>query len=95
VALDGDLQNLEAMLFAKTDGTFRLVLWLETPSFDPVAARVLDVASQQVTLRLPKGFRARRLMTFEASGAPSARSLSGATSRLAIDDNLSVVEIGR
>jgi hypothetical protein len=47
VALDGELGNLEAMLFAKTDGTYRLVLWLETPSFDPVAARVLDVASQQ------------------------------------------------
>lgn len=95
VAVDGELENLETMLFAKTDGTYRLVLWLETPSFDPVAARVLDVASQQVTLKLPKGFHARRLMTFAASGAPGSRSLSGAASRLAIDDNLSVVEIGR
>jgi len=95
VALDGELQNLEVMLFAKADGTYRLVLWIEVPSFDPVAARALEVARQQVTLTLPPGFRARRLMTFEASGTPDVRNLSGKAPRLAIGDNLSIVEIGR
>jgi hypothetical protein len=95
VTLGGELRDLEAMMFAKADGTYRLVLWLETPSFDPVAARTLDIARQPVTVTLPAGFRARRLMTFEPSGEPSVRRLSGTTPRLEIGDNLSIVEIGR
>ena len=95
VALAGELENLEAMLFAKVDGSYRLVLWVETPSFDPAAARALDVANQQVTLTLPAGFRARRLMTFEDTGTPNVQRLSGAAPRLAIGDNLSIVDIGR
>jgi hypothetical protein len=95
VALDGELQNLEAMLFAKQDGTYRLVLWLETPSVDPLTGRSLDVVAQPVTLKLPAGFRARRLVTFEDSGAPNARGLSGAKLKVSVGDNLSIVDIGR
>ena len=95
LALTGELENLEAMLFAKSDGSYRLVLWLETPSFDPVADRELAVAPQQVALTLPREFQARRVMTFEASGAASVRTLAGSAPRLAIGDNLSIVEIGR
>ncbi len=95
VALDGELEQLETMLFAKGDGSYRLVLWLETPSVDPVAARALEVAARSITLSLPVGFRARRLMTFESSGAPSVRGLSGRAPKLSIDDNLSIVDIAR
>jgi hypothetical protein len=95
VTLGGELTNLESMLFAKGDGSYRLVLWLETPSFDPVAARPIDVADQQVTVKLPSGFRARRLMTFANSGAPNVRSITGAAPRIAVADNLSIVDIAR
>jgi hypothetical protein len=95
IGLNGGLENLEAMLFAKSDGSYRLVLWLETPSVDPKAEREINVAAQQVALKLPAAFRARRLMTFEPSGASSVRALSGAAPRIAVDDNLSIVDIGR
>jgi hypothetical protein len=95
VTLDGELEHLETMLFAKGDGSYRLVLWLETPSFDPAAARALDVARQQINVKLPTGFRMRRLVTFETTGEPSVRKISGAAPKLAIDDNLSIVDIAR
>lgn len=95
IALEGELENLEAMLFAKVDGSYRLVLWLEAPGIDPKLAKLLDVPAQQVALTLPAQFRARRLMTFEPSGAATVRTLTGADSRLDIGDNLSIVDIGR
>ncbi|HEU4781647.1 MAG TPA: hypothetical protein VFS58_17340 [Steroidobacteraceae bacterium] len=94
IALDGELENLEAMLFAKRDGSYRLVLWLEAAAIDPKAGRVLEVAPQQVALTLPGKFRARRLLTFVPSGESNVRVLSGATLRLSIGDNLSIVDIG-
>jgi hypothetical protein len=95
IALDGELENLEAMLFAKSDGSYRLVLWLEIPSVDPKAEREIKVVPQEVALKLPQAFRARRLMTFESSGASSVRALAGAAPRVAVSDNLSIVDIAR
>ncbi|MEO8020203.1 MAG: hypothetical protein ABI769_20535 [Pseudomonadota bacterium] len=95
IKFGGELEHLESLLFARRDGSYRLVLWLEVPSFDPKAARELDVSSQAVTLKLPESFRARRLMTFEDGGGARMQPISGGAPRLAIDDNLTVVEIGR
>jgi hypothetical protein len=95
VTVSGALENLESILFARRDGSYRLVLWLEVPSYDPKAARELDVTPQSVTLKLPGEFRARRLMTFDDAGNARMRTLVGAAPRLAVGDNLSIVEIGR
>jgi len=95
IGFGGEPENLESLLFARRDGSYRLVLWLEVPSFDPKAAREIEVAPQPVTLKLPGEYRARRLMTFDDSGGARTRALEGAAPRLAIDDNLSIVEISR
>ena len=95
LGLDDEIKNLEVMTFAKVDGSYRVVLWLEAPSVDPKTGRAVEVATQEVTLKLPTKFRARRVMTFEPSGAPMVRTLTGSQPRLAIGDNLSIVDIGR
>jgi hypothetical protein len=95
VSLSGELENLETLLFAKADRSYRLVLWLETPSYDPEAGRELDVAPQEVLLTLPREFQIRSVMTFDESGAATQRRLAGSSRRLTIDDNLSIVEIVR
>ncbi len=95
VAVDGEVENLESLLFAKRDGSYRLVLWLETLSTDPKTGRGIDVATQTVTLNLPRNLRVRRVMTFEGSGGASVKTLEDATPRLAIGDNLSIVDIAR
>lgn len=91
----GDVNDLESLLFAKVDGSFRLVLWLETESADPKTGRGLDIPEQQITLSLPREYRARRVTTFDGSGVAHTRVLSAAAPRLSIGDNLSIVEIAR
>jgi hypothetical protein len=95
IAFEGETENLESTLFARRDGSYRLVLWLEVPSYDPKAGREIDVAAQAVTLKLPASFRARRLMTFDDTGSAHVRTIGGSTPRLAIGDNLSIVDIAR
>jgi hypothetical protein len=95
IAFEGKLDNLESMLFAKRDGSYRLVLWIETASADPRTGRTLDVDTQPVTVSLPRNFRARRVMTFDGGGNARARTLNTSAPRLAIGDNLSIVDIAR
>jgi len=83
------------VLFAKRDGTYRLVLWIETQSADPRTGRGLDIPTQAVTLTLPRGYHTQRVITFEDSGAARVRAVPDATPRLSIGDNLSIVEIAR
>ena len=95
LALEGELANVESVLFAKRDGTYRLVLWIETQSADPRTGRGLDIPTQAVTLTLPRGYHTQRVITFEDSGAARVRAVPDATPRLSIGDNLSIVEIAR
>jgi hypothetical protein len=95
IAVDGEVENLESLLFAKRDGSYRLVLWLEVPSADPKTGREIDVAPQTVILNLPRELRARRVMTFEADGEARVRTLNAASPRFVIGDNLSIVDIAR
>ena len=55
----------------------------------------IEVPEQQVSLRLPRDYRARRVMTFDETGAARTRALTAANTRLAVGDNLSIVEIAR
>jgi hypothetical protein len=95
IAVDGEVEYLESLLFAKRDGSYRLVLWLERPSADPKTGRQIEVAPQTVTLKLPRDFRARRVMTFAGDGDARVRTLDADSPRLAIGDNLSIVDIAR
>jgi hypothetical protein len=95
LSLGGEVGNVESLLFAKRDGTYRLVLWIEAQSADPRTGRAVEVPAQAVTLTLPDGYHTRRVTSFEDTGAPRVRALAGAKPRLSIGDNLSIVEIGR
>lgn len=95
IELAGELENTETLLFAKRDGSYRLVTWIETQSADPRTGRAVDVRTQSITLTLPRGFRAQRLTTFDDTGAPRVRTLADATPSFMNSDNLSIVEIRR
>jgi len=93
--LGGELDDVEGVLFGKADGSYRLVLWIETRSVDPNSGQVIDVPTQRVRLTLPAEFRTRRVMTFESSGAPRVRALAAGMTDLNIFDNLTIVDIAR
>jgi hypothetical protein len=91
--------GLEAMLFQKNDGSYRLVLWLETPSYDPRADQMrgapLTVPAHDVIVALPADHVGRAIVTFRDNGEALRRTVPGAPSRvtLPVDDNVTILDI--
>jgi len=101
ISITGNVAAVESLLFAKSDGSYRLALWLEKPSWD-VAANAsagapLNVTSQVVTLTLPPPYQVRRLITFSDTGQATAKltSLTTSPSTLTVRDTLMLVDIGQ
>lgn len=92
-----NFQDVEGLLFEKSDGSYRLVLWLEKPGFDPKAGAPLEVPEQTVAISVPRGYGVRSLRVFGDSGAVSVRQLPPGTGRsdipVPVRDNLTMVDI--
>ncbi len=97
LAVTGDFQDVETVLFEKSDGSYRLAIWLEKPAYDPKSGAALEVPSQVVALAMPPSYHARRLLTFSDTGAMITRQLAGTASSLeiSVQDNVTLVDIAR
>jgi len=97
LAVVHDFRDVESVLFEKSDGSYRLVLWVEKPAMDPRTGAQLEVASQNITLSMPQAFRPRRLLSFGDSGAVTVKPLAGNSASLDIqvNDNLTIVDFAR
>jgi hypothetical protein len=97
LAVTGDFQGVATVLFQKSDGSYRLILWLEKPGWDPRSNMEIAVRDQNVSLTLPPPYRVRRLLKFGATGAATAQSPvpGGASLGLAVGDNLTIVDFAR
>jgi len=101
VSMTGDTADVQSLLLRKSDGSYRLVLWIEKPSYDPKAnvgaGDPLDVPAQNVTLSLPPPYRVRRVLTFTASGVAQTEDASASSNPFGLGarDNLTVVDIAR
>jgi hypothetical protein len=84
--LSGDLDDVEALAFGKSDGSYRLVLWLEVPAG--------DVPPRPVQVALPGGYSVGRAVVFgeDGSARPLTASRAGSVS---VTDNLTVLDIRR
>ena len=81
MAIDLRPTNLEAMWFAGNDGSYRVVLWLESPGADPRSSAALTVAARSGAPDAAGKLSRRRLMTFAADGRAEVRAVSAATRR--------------
>ena len=97
LAVTGEFQGMDTVLFQKSDGSYRLILWLEKPGWDPRSNMPIAVPSQNVSVSLPPPYRARRLLTFGDTGTATVTSpVSTADSlALAVGDNLTIVDFAR
>jgi hypothetical protein len=94
--LTGELDAVEGIAFARSDGTFRLVLWLEQSSFDVKAGRAIATPGLDVELALPAGWRSRRMLKFAPDGQLHAEAFEHAgTVMLEIDDQPLVLDVAR
>lgn len=98
VAFTGDTGDLRSVLLQKSNGSFRLILWLEKPAFDPIKRTPIAVTPAVVTLGLGDGATVKTASVFQDDG--SVRTLTprkDAVGRyaLTIEDNLTVLHIDR
>jgi hypothetical protein len=94
VAISGAPATLEALGFARADGGYRLVLWLETPSADPRTSQPLTVPAQPVRLELPPNYRFTAVVSFAADGRAAVRPVAGArTLEISVTDNPALVRV--
>ncbi len=91
--LSGDVTNVNHLLLQKRDGTYELVIWVETPSFDPIGKTDIAVPAQSVTITLPTQPSSARFSTIGDTGSltSTAIAFSGGLTTIAIDDHVSIV----
>ncbi|HTU64393.1 MAG TPA: hypothetical protein VMF52_00465 [Steroidobacteraceae bacterium] len=92
-ALDGDVDDVKALSFGKSDGSYRIVLWLEKAGYDVKTSQPIEVRPQDVRVALGDGFSIRRVVGFADDGGTRERKPAGAS--LAVTDNLTVLDVGR
>jgi hypothetical protein len=96
-SIGGETRDVVCTVFEKSDGSYRLVAWLEKPSYDTRADKVIAVPGQQVTLTALTGYRVRRLLTFDDSGdvTTQPQSSSGTAFTVQVHDNLTILDVAR
>ena len=82
------------MSFARHDGSYRVVLWQETPSADARSSAPLAVGAQLVRLALPPNYRATAVISFAPDGRAVVRAVSaGRSLDLSVTDNPTLVRV--
>lgn len=94
-SVTGDTSDVRSLALQKSDGSYRLVLWIEQPGFDPLTKKPIAVAAKSVTLKL-QSTHVVSIATFQDDGTvrtsvPARADL--VESVLALRDNLTVVEV--
>jgi hypothetical protein len=95
-AIAGDATNVRTTILRKSDGSFRAILWIEKPAFDPVTRVPIVVAPSRITVRFSGRADVRSISTFQDDGsvrvtAPPRASSDGYS--LTVTDNLTVVDV--
>ena len=94
LAIERAPANLEGMSFARHDGSYRVVLWQETPSADARSSAPLAVGAQLVRLALPPNYRATAVISFAPDGRAVVRTVSAVCSLdLSVTDNPTLVRV--
>lgn len=101
--IEGQTAHVEKTLLRRSDGSYRLLLWVEQPSFDPTAKdlsrAMMTVAPQQVTVTLTGRGTVRGLLRLQDNGNFTTERLAatkvGQDTRVQLDvtDNLAVLDI--
>jgi hypothetical protein len=91
--LGGNVNNVHHLLLQQCNGTYQLVIWVETESYDPITKKDIAVAPQQVTLQLAKLPTAASIATIGDDGNLTTNSLAfkGQVATLSLDDHVTIV----
>ena len=91
--LSGDLANVHHLLLEKRNGTFYLALWVEQPSYDVNAKKLLPVAAHKIIVQTG-GQAAMRVYHLDVDGNMETSPLESLPMpTLNVDDRVSILEI--
>jgi len=95
LSIDMKDPSLSHALFAKADGSYDLILWLERSRYSADTRTVSPVLSEPALLRLETGFGVDQIVSFNDDGSTQNRVLSTKPSLLTVDvnDRLTVMHI--
>lgn len=97
-SLTGDMSDVRTLLFQKSDGSFRAILWIEKAGFDPFTRLPVPVTSRSINLHLDTTASLKSISVFQDDGSlrtsAPPRSARGDYA-LTLTDNLTVLEISR
>ena len=87
--------SLSHTLFAKADGSYDLILWLERSSYNSDTRTISPVPSEPVHLQLEPRFGVAQVLSFNEDGSTQNQGVSTKPSSLTIgvNDRLTVVHI--
>jgi hypothetical protein len=91
--LSGNVNTLQHLLLQKRDGTYELVLWLETESYDPNAKVDIVVPPQAITFKPATTPATATIMTIGDTGHLQSAPLSFAngSATISVDDRVTIV----
>jgi hypothetical protein len=94
-SLSGDLANVHHVLLQKRDRTFYLALWIEVPSYDVNAKRILPMTIQKVIFQTRQAV-SMNLYKLDRDGHMERLTLGiGQTQVVDVSDQVAVLEILR
>lgn len=96
-SVSGNIANVRNSVFQKADGSYLLILWIETSGFDSKTQQLINIAPQSVTLNLNTPTRTVSVTTFQDDGSirTAPRQSASGEYALTLTDNLTVVQISQ
>ncbi len=94
--LTGNLANVRQTLLQKSNGTYYIALWLETPGWDVNHGRPLKVPPQTVTITTQNMMQSATVMVLDDLGNATTINLAGmpgTSVSLSVTDRISIVAL--
>jgi hypothetical protein len=88
--------SIQTTLLEQSNGTYKYLLWIETPSWDPVADAPITVNALPVTISFGAAPTSISAVTFNDTGSPAATTLIPVTSTvysLLVSDHVTIISI--
>ena len=85
--------DVNSLLFQKSDGNFYLALWRSVENFDTKTKKDRSVSAQTVSLKLASSPDSLKVHSFDTDGKVSVSERSGKSLELGLKDRLVIVKI--
>lgn len=94
--LSGDTKDVRATVLQKSDGSYRVILWIEKSGFDSSLREPIAIAPRELILQVGSGVRVGSALNFQEDGTARESSpvrLESGGYAVQVTDHLTIVEL--